>query len=216
MRVSFFTTHNPQPETRNPKPSMNTLDFLILAGLAVGLVIGLRSGLIKQALSFVGLLLAFVLSLHLMTPVGEMAAGSLGISEDIAPLVGFVLVFLGVQVAVFALTQVLESIIGALKLSGVNRLLGGAVGAFKAGLVLSVVFLVLGYVQVPSEQTREESAFYAPVSTVLPSAWGYVSDTFPQVAKVSEQFGKRVEEEVESVNVLPQVTPSDSTGDGEE
>ena len=74
---------------------MNLLDLLILVGLTGGLIIGLRSGLIKQVLSFAGMLVAFVLSLHLMTPVGEMAAGSLGISEDIAPLVGFVLVFLG-------------------------------------------------------------------------------------------------------------------------
>lgn len=194
---------------------MNTLDFFILAGLAGGLVIGLRSGLIKQAMSFVGMLVAFVLSLHLMTPVGEMAAGSLGISEDIAPLVGFVLVFLVVQVAVFGLTKLLEKVVGALKLSSVNRLLGGAVGAFKACLVLSVVFLVLGYVSVPSEETREASAFYAPVSTVLPAAWTFVSDTFPQVAKVSEQFNQKIEEEVDAVNVLPQIAPADSTG-GEE
>ena len=51
-------------------------------------------------------------------------------------------------------------------------------------------------------------------STVLPAAWGYVSDTFPQVAKVSEQFGNKLEEEVESVNVLPRVAPADSTGGG--
>ena len=193
---------------------MNSLDLLILIGLAGGLVIGLRSGLIKQALSFAGMLVAFVLSLHLMTPVGAMAAGSLGISEDIAPLVGFVLVFLLVQVAVFGLTRLLEAVIGALKLSWANRLLGGGVGAFKACLVLSVVFLVLGFLGVPSEETRNESAFYAPVSTVLPSAWSYVSDTFPQVAKVSEQFGERVREETRAVN--PASSPASSADEGEE
>ena len=191
---------------------MNTLDLLILIGLAGGLIIGLRSGLIKQALSFVGMLVAFVLSLHLMTPGGEMAAGSLGISEDIAPLVGFVLVFLLVQVAVFGLTKLLEAVIGALKLSWANRLLGGGVGAFKACLVLSVVFLVFGFLNVPSEDTRNESAFYAPVSTMLPTAWGFVSDTFPQVAKVSEQFGKKAQEETEAVNPAP----ASSTDESEE
>ncbi len=193
---------------------MNSLDLFILIGLTGGLIIGLRSGLIKQALSFVGMLAAFVLSLHLMTPVGEMAAGSLGISEDIAPLVGFVLVFLLVQVAVFGLTKLLEAVIGALKLSWANRILGGGVGAFKACLVLSVVFLVLGFLDVPSEDTRNESAFYAPVSTMLPTAWGFVSDTFPQVAKVSEQFGKKVREETEAVN--PASSPASSTDGNEE
>ena len=188
---------------------MNTLDLLILVGLTIGLVIGLRSGLVKQVLSFVGMLAAFVLSLHLMKPVGEMAAGSLGISEDIAPIVGFVLVFLAVQVAVFGLTRLLEAVLGALKLTGLNRVLGGAVGAFKACLVLSVAFLVFGYLGVPADDTRDESALYAPVSTILPQAWGFVSDTFPQVARISEQFSKTIEEEVEAVNVVPQVTPAD-------
>ena len=194
---------------------MNALDLFILVGLAGGLVIGMRSGLIKQAMSFAGLLVAFVLSLHLMTPVGAMAAGSLGISEDIAPLVGFVLVFLLVQVAVFGLTKLLEAVVGALKLSWANRLMGGAVGAFKACLVLSVVFLVLGFLSVPSEATRNESALYAPVSTVLPSAWGFVSDTFPQVAKVSEQFGKKVGEEVEAVNPLPAPLSGEDDSNGQ-
>ena len=43
---------NQKRATSNDKPSMNTIDFFILAGLTVGLVIGLRAGLIKQVLSF--------------------------------------------------------------------------------------------------------------------------------------------------------------------
>ena len=153
-------TVNPYPATHtpNPKPSKNMLDFIILIALAGGLVVGLRAGLIKQVLSFAGLIVAFVLSFQLMNPVGAMAAGSLGISNDIAPLVGFVLVFLAVQVAVFALIRSLQAIVGVLKLSGVNRLLGGAVGAFKASLALSVLFLVLGTFEVPSEQMQQGQA----------------------------------------------------------
>ncbi len=186
---------------------MNMLDFLILIALAGGLVVGLRAGLIKQVLSFAGLIVAFVLSFQLMKPVGAMAAGSLGISNDIAPLVGFVLVFLVVQVAVFALIRSLQAIVGVLKLSGVNRLLGGAVGAFKACLALSVLFLVLGYLQVPSEQTQEESSFYAPVATMVPATWDYLASAIPQLEQVSEQFGKEVE---------AQITPAEQTGASDE
>ncbi len=181
---------------------MNTLDLIILIAMTGGLIVGLRAGLIKQVLSFAGLIVAFVLSLQLMKPVGDMAAGSLGISDDIAPLVGFVLVFLAVQVAVFALIRSLQALVGALKLSGVNRLLGGAVGAFKASLALSVLFLVLGYLQVPSEETQEESAFYEPVATMVPATWDYLASAVPQLEQVSEQFGKEVE---------AQITPAEQT-----
>ena len=178
---------------------MNTIDFIILIALAGGLVVGLRAGLIKQVLSFAGLIVAFVLSFQLMQPVGEMAAGSLGISADIAPLVGFVLVFLAVQVAVFALIRSLQALVGALKLSGVNRLLGGAVGAFKASLALSVLFLVLGNLEVPSEETREESAFYESVATMVPATWDYLAEAIPQLEQVSEKFGNEVKEQISPV-----------------
>lgn len=171
---------------------MNTLDIIILVVLAGGLIIGLRSGLIKQVLSFVGFIVAFLLSLQFMNVAGGMLEASLGISEDIAPLAGFVLVFLVVQILVFALVRMVEALVGVLRLTSVNRLLGGAVGAFKAALILSVAFLVLGYVQVPSEETGETSALYEPVSTVVPTVWDYVSDTFPQVVELSERFGEQV------------------------
>ncbi|HMB91589.1 MAG TPA: CvpA family protein [Rhodothermales bacterium] len=171
---------------------MNTLDIIILVALAGGLIIGWRSGLIKQVLSFVGFIVAFLLSLQFMKVAGGMLETSLGISPDISPLAGFVLVFLVVQVVVFALVRMVEALVGVLRLTSVNRLLGGAVGAFKAALILSVAFLVLGYVQVPSEETEETSALYEPVSTVVPTVWDYVSDTFPQVVELSEQFGEQV------------------------
>ncbi len=172
---------------------MNTLDLLIVIVLAGGLALGFRSGLIKQAVGFAGLVLAFVLSLHLMQAVGGMLTDSLGISKDIAPLVGFVLVFLLVEVAAFAVVRLVEALVGALRLTTVNRFLGGAVGAFKAAIVMSVVFLVLGKLQVPSEQTRQASALYAPVSTVLPTAWDYVTAAFPQFESLAERFGDGIE-----------------------
>jgi membrane protein required for colicin V production len=186
---------------------MNTLDILILLSLAGGLVVGLRVGLIKQVLSFVGLILAFVLSLHLMKLIGQMATDSMGLSEDIAPLLGFVLVFTAVQVGVFGLIRLLHGIIGALRLSGVNRVLGGAVGAFKASLSLSVAFLVLGSMNVPSQEAREGSAFYKPMATMVPATWDYVAAYIPQFKQVSEEFGKEITD---------QVAPAVQTGAGEE
>lgn len=175
---------------------MNALDLLILFGLAAGAVHGFMTGLIKQVASVFGVVLAFVVSLQFMRPVGEAVAGSLSISEGVAPLVGFVLVFLVIQVAVFAVTRMVESLVGALKLSSVNRLLGGGLGALKAMLALSVLFLVLHYVDVPGERMAGESQFYGTVSRALPDAWDFVSERIPQVQKVSEAFGETVQSAV--------------------
>lgn len=175
---------------------MTTLDLAILGGVALGLVVGLRAGLIKQIASIVGLLLAFVLAVQLMRPVGVLISRSLDVSPSISPLVGFVLVFMGVQIIVFAAVKATEAIVGALKLGAVNRLLGGAVGAFKAVLALSVAFLVLGYLGAPNEPVRNASALYGPVASVLPASWSYIEQRLPQLRSLSEQFRTRVDEQI--------------------
>jgi membrane protein required for colicin V production len=164
---------------------MNTLDVLILLVLAGGLVRGLSTGIVRQVAGLVGLLLAFVLSIKLMGPVGSLITGSLDLSPRIAPFVGFVTVFLVIQIVVLFVIRSVEALIGALQLTAVNRALGGALGVVKAALVLSVAFLLLGYLGVPGPQTKEKSTLYSPVAAALPRAWEAVSGALPEVRRLT-------------------------------
>lgn len=173
---------------------MTTVDILIAVVLAGGLLVGLRSGLIKQALGLLGAVVGFLLALQLMDVAGRMVTASLAVSRDLAPLLGFVLVFGVVQLAVFAATRLAESIIGALRLTTLNRILGGAVGAGKAALVLSIGFLVVAPLGVPTEATQRESALYAPVASAVPRAWDEMQAWFPRLESLSEKFGTEIRE----------------------
>ena len=168
---------------------MHTLDLIILVVLAGGVVLGLRSGLIKQVASLVGLVLAFVLAMQYMYAVGDVAVQSLGVSESLSPLLGFVLVFLAVHVAIIAAVKIIEGLIGALRLSTVNRVLGGAMGGVKAALLLSVAFLVLSGIEIPDARARGASTFYDPVSSVAPQTWEFVTGELPQVRALPGQIG---------------------------
>lgn len=172
------------------------LDWIILLVLAAGLVRGFTTGMVRQAISLVGQILAFLLAVQLMRPVGELVTESLGVSATLGPLLGFVTVFLAIQIVVYAIEKIVESIVGALKLGGVNRLLGGAFGAFKAAVVLSVAFLVVDFFDLPDSETRDTSTLYEPVAAVLPGAWDFVSERVPQVERLSEKFGERVEQQL--------------------
>lgn len=171
---------------------MNTLDLLILLVLAGGLVRGFTTGIARQIMGVVGLVLAFVLSVKLMEPVGHLAAASVGFSPRIAPTVGFVIVFVTIQMVLLLLIRMVEAVLGALQLTPVNRALGGALGVFKAAVLLSVLFLILGYLGVPAREARAASALYGPVSGVLPRAWDFVSDRLPDVRRLSDRFADDV------------------------
>ena len=172
---------------------MSLLDLIILLVLAFGVIRGYATGVIQQVVGIAGVMLAFALALQLMEAAGALVARSLAVSETIAPLVGFVLVFLAVRVVVFGIARAAETVTEALQLSLVNRLAGGVAGALQAALLLSLLFLLLDPLGVPGAQERQEARFYAPVAAALPEAWDYAAAQWPRLENASEKFSHHVE-----------------------
>ena len=175
---------------------MSLLDLIILLVLAFGVIRGYGTGVIRQVVGIAGLVVAFALALQCMEAAGALVARSLAVSETIAPLVGFVLVFLAVRVVVFGVARVAETVTEALRLSLLNRLAGGVAGALQAALLLSLVFLILDPLGVPGTAERQDARFYAPVAAALPEAWDYAAARWPRLEKASEKFSRRVEAEL--------------------
>ncbi len=163
---------------------MGNLDLVILVGLVIGLARGFSTGGIRQLFSLAGILFAFVFAAQLMRSVGDRLAGSAGLSPGLAPIVGFIAIFLVVQVAAYAVSRLLETFLKALKLGIVNRVVGGAIGGFKAMLVLSLAFFAFGYVGIPEPASRDASLFYHTVSAILPGTWNYISARLPLLNRI--------------------------------
>lgn len=177
---------------------LTALDWFILALIGWGMVRGVATGGVRQMASIVGFALAVVVGISAMEPVGRLVADSLGLSPRVGPLIGFMLVFLVVQVGVWLTMQATEALLGAIKLSVLNRLLGALVGGVKAVLLLSLLFLVLRAFDLPSPDARRASPLYASVAAVLPAAWDFVVARAPEARKLVERFSgleKKVEQE---------------------
>jgi membrane protein required for colicin V production len=169
------------------------LDWFILIVLTGGLIRGFVVGAVRQVASLLGLVLAFFLSVQLMHPVGTLIVSSLGLSESVAPIAGFIVIFVGVQLIFLALSRLLEQILDTLSLNLVNRAAGGALGGFKAALLLSILFLVLSGLEMPSKQIRNRSVLYSPVASALPKTLEATSPYLPAAKRASETFGHAVE-----------------------
>jgi membrane protein required for colicin V production len=168
------------------------LDWFILVVLAGGLIRGFMVGAVRQVTSLAGLLLAFLLSVQLMHPVGALIVSSLGLSEAVGPIAGFIVIFVGVQLLFLTLSRLLEHVLETLSLSLLNRAAGGALGGFKAALLLSVLFLVLAGMEMPSKQVRSRSVLYSPVASALPTTLDAASPYLPAAKRASETFGREV------------------------
>lgn len=175
---------------------MTTLDWVLAAGLGIGMWRGLRTGALAQAVGTVGWLLGFVVATAIMRPLGEMAAAALGVSPRTAPILGFVVAFGAVVAGLAAAAHVLRRGLQAVKLGGVDRLAGAGVGAVRSAFGLSVLLLVTGFSPIPgsgpiliSEETREASVLDDPIEPVAPWAWDLARGLTPGIQEaVADRF----------------------------
>ncbi len=168
--------------------ALTPLDWFMLVLIGLGMVRGFATGGVRQVASIVGFVLALVVGISAMEPVGKLVVTSLSLSPRVGPLVGFMLVFLAVQVGVWLAIRATEALLGAIKLSLLNRLLGALVGGFKAVLLLSLLFLVLRVFDLPGPAARRASPLYEPVAAVVPATWDFVVARAPEARKLVERF----------------------------
>lgn len=175
------------------------LDWFILLILLGGLARGYTVGAVRQVGSVVGLVAALLFSVEFMDSVGALIVSSLGLSDALVPLAGFTVLFLGVYLLFIALSRLVEQLFETLSLSFVNQVLGGAVGGVKAALLLSLLFLVLGGMELPEQETRNDSAFYQPIAELLPRTIEATEDWVPAAKEAADQLGRQVRSNLESV-----------------
>lgn len=187
---------------------LDSLDVLIILVLAFGVLRGVTTGAVRQIVSFVGTLVAIVLGLELMVVVGRLVGQMFGLAEALQPAVGFLVIFIVIQIALVIGVRLLEAAIKMFKLNPINRVAGAVIGAAKAVLILSVLFLVLGFFNVPEEENRNNSVLYEPVALVFPRAWNYAAEYLPYMRNLSDKFGKEVESVLTGHVSRPRLVPS--------
>jgi uncharacterized membrane protein required for colicin V production len=155
----------PSREFFPQKQIMHWLDNTILAVLAAAAVLGAYSGLLMQVFRLVG----FGVALYAATTFNAGATAWLqeswmrGADERACTFVAYGGVFLGVYLAIFLATLVLERGLKAAQLQYLNRSLGAALAVAKMSLLIGVV--CYGLQQFPNPQTKQvlEDSSMAPL-----------------------------------------------------
>ncbi len=112
---------------------MSWLDIVIIVALAITTFFGLRTGIIKAALSLAGLILGVLLAGRYYVPLSEQLPF---ISQGgVAKIIAFAIILVGLVVIAGVLARLLKWTASVLMLGWVNRI-GGAI----FGLVLGAIF----------------------------------------------------------------------------
>lgn len=150
---------------------MTIFDYLVLFVLICSIVISTLRGLVKEILSLLSWIVAFVVA----NAYGEELAALL---PDMLPgnttrlIVGFIALFIGVRILMGLLTMALNEVVKATGLTLVDRGLGGLFGLARGLVIVLAAVLLCGMTAIP-EQNFWKEALFSPLAetaarTVIP------------------------------------------------
>lgn len=131
-----------------------TIDWIIGAVVLVSVLVGVLRGVTREIVSLAG----WVLGLGLAYFFAEQVGATLPIEPpELRTIIGGLLILAGVLILAALLGAVLRALLAAVKLTTLDRLLGGVFGLARAVLVLGVVMLLASGTPVPKAGWWKES-----------------------------------------------------------
>ena len=149
---------------------MQTIDIIFCALLVIGLILGLRDGLVKQVASLAGLICGLLLGRMFYVPVGKWLADTFSFSAGVTRVTAFILILVVVPLLFSLIGWLVTKMLHAVKLGWINRLLGALVGVLKFALLVGVVItgieLCDKHNAFIAKEKKEASVLYYPLNNV--------------------------------------------------
>lgn len=163
---------------------MQIIDIIILALVLLGVVMGFRSGFIKQLAALIGLVVGLVAAKMLYVTVGDKLAYLVANNALFAHIAAFVMIWLLVPVIFSIVAELLTKLLEFIYLGWLNRLLGAALGGMKWVLFISVAICALEYFdsdnKMIEKKVKESSALYYPIremaGLIMPAVQDFAED----------------------------------------
>jgi membrane protein required for colicin V production len=137
-------------------------DYLVLFVLLASVVISTMRGLVKEILSLVGWVVAFVVANAYGAQLAPLLPSMIP-GESVRLMVAFVALFLGVRILMGLLTLAIDAVIKASGLSLADRGLGGVFGLAR-GIVIVLFGVILCSMTSIPQQDFWKNALLSPMA----------------------------------------------------
>jgi Uncharacterized membrane protein, required for colicin V production len=163
---------------------MNTFDFVVIIPVVAGLIFGLFRGLIKEVTGLVAIFLGIYISKMLAPTVGVWLVQIFNVSENISVPVAYLVIFVAIMLLCLIVSSLLNKLIKAISLGGINSLLGGLFGAIKLALIVSVLLNVFDVIDQKyhfvEPDMKTESFSYSHIINLAPTLWDEAQQNIKQ------------------------------------
>jgi membrane protein required for colicin V production len=145
---------------------MTVFDYVVLGILGFSILVGLMRGAIHELFSVLGWVLAFYLANRFNSQVIAYMPEQIP-GEAIKAMAAFLIVFLLVLFVCTLLALLLTTLIKAVGLGGLNRILGGAAGALKGLLIVCILVMLAAMTELPKDPRWSNAMFSAPIEVLV-------------------------------------------------
>jgi membrane protein required for colicin V production len=136
---------------------MTWLDYALVGVFAASLVVGAWRGLVREVLSILGWVIAFLAANLLAGPLGPSMPQAIP-SPELRIAVAYVAVFAGSLMATALVGLLLSKIVKAAGLGGADRALGAVFGGARGVLIVLAAALLAGLTSAPRQAFWRDSA----------------------------------------------------------
>jgi len=145
---------------------MTWLDYAVIGVFAVSTMLGAWRGLVREVISILGWVIAFLAANLLAGPLGPMMPQMIP-SPELRVAAAYVAVFVASLIVTSLLGLLLSKIVSAVGLGGVDRALGGVFGAARGVLIVLAAALLAGLTSAPRQAYWRDSASGPPLAQAI-------------------------------------------------
>ena len=142
------------------------IDIVLGIALAYGFYTGYSRGIIKAVFAIVSLLIAIMAAMKLSPLMIGVLDGMLSWDPRLIVILGFVLTFIIVVVAIRFIGKSIEKMMQSLKINFVNKIAGGALMSLVFATAFSCIVWFMDEVRLLSPETKEQSITYELIEPI--------------------------------------------------
>ncbi len=136
---------------------MTWLDYAVVGVFAASLAVGAWRGLVREVLSILGWVIAFLAANLFAGPLGPAMPQAIP-SPELRVAAAYLAVFVGSLMATTFVGLLLSKIVKAVGLGGVDRMLGALFGTVRGLLIVLAAALLAGLTSAPRQPFWRDSA----------------------------------------------------------
>ena len=145
---------------------MNWLDFVLIAALIGSIALGVKRGLIKEVMGFIGLIVGVVLAINKVDAVTVWVLSHMKASPVFVSFISFVVILVGFYLFFRILGLIFYRVASLSGLGKLDQLGGALVGFVRGWIVVGFVIFLFFYLPLPQGFYQSvENSFLAPAMT---------------------------------------------------